>query len=76
MGQLSGISGRDIRRVAEAEGWRYQRNHGDHMVMKKDGNPLNLSIPDHRELNPGMARVLIRIMGMSVAEFRRALGRR
>ena len=73
MGQLSGISGRDVRRVAERHGWTYQRNHGDHMILTKPGSRLNLSIPDHRELDPGMVRALIRILGMSVAEFRDAL---
>lgn len=71
MGELSGISGREVRRVAERAGWEYQRHSGDHMVMKKAGEVLNLSIPDHRELPPGLVRVLIRTLGMSVAEFKR-----
>jgi hypothetical protein len=34
----------------------------------------SLSIPDHREIAPGTLRKLVRLVGMSVAEFREALG--
>jgi predicted RNA binding protein YcfA (HicA-like mRNA interferase family) len=73
VGQLSGISGRNVRRIAERNGWVYQRNNGDHMVLTKPGSHQNLSVPDHRELDPGIVRALISILGMSVDEFLAAL---
>jgi len=69
VGRLNGFSGRDVRRVAEAIGWQYQRMHGDHMVFWRSKSPLNLSIPDHREVREGTLRRLIRIMGLTVDEF-------
>lgn len=43
------------------------------MVFRRRGEWQNLSIPDHRELDPGMLRALIRVMGMTVDEFLAAL---
>ncbi len=63
-------------KVAERQGWRHVRNRGDHMVYEKPDVPNNLSIPNKRELGPGMVKALIRTMGMSVDEFLAAIGRR
>lgn len=73
MGRLAGVRGRDAVRVAEANEWHYLRNNGDHMVFSKPGSRQNLSIPDHRELDPGTLRGIIRTMGMTVDEFLAAL---
>ncbi len=69
MGRLAGFSGRDVRRVAERDGWQFLRQCGDHMVFYKPGVRENLSIPDHREIAEGLLRALLRKMGMTVAEF-------
>ena len=50
-------------------GWRFSRQRGSHMVLVKDGVPFNLSIPDHRELDRGLLRGLIRDAGMTPEEF-------
>ncbi len=43
------------------------------MILTKVGTIVSLSIPNHRELAPGTLRKLIRLAGMTVAEFRDAL---
>ncbi len=43
------------------------------MVMVRAGVPVNLSIPDHRELDRGLLRGLIRDAGATVDEFVAAL---
>ncbi len=43
------------------------------MVLTKLGSLVSLSIPDHRELAPGTLRKLIRLSGLTVEEFRRAI---
>jgi hypothetical protein len=37
--------------------------------MLKEGSNVSLSVPQHRELAPGTLRSLIRLSGMTVAEF-------
>jgi predicted RNA binding protein YcfA (HicA-like mRNA interferase family) len=69
MPQLPVISGREARRGFEKVGWVFNRQRGSHMVMIRPGTPVNLSIPDHRELDRGLLRGLIRDAGLSVEEF-------
>jgi predicted RNA binding protein YcfA (HicA-like mRNA interferase family) len=63
------VSGQEARRIFERAGWIFRRQSGSHMILTKLGNVASLSIPDHRELAPGTLRKLIRIAGLSVAEF-------
>lgn len=73
MSRLNNVSGRQAMRVAERTGWQFQRITGDHYIYRKFGQPRSLPIPDHRELNPGTLRDIIRVLGMSVDDFLEAL---
>lgn len=63
------ISGREAVRAFERDGWVVMRQRGSHVVMVKEGVTANLSIPDHKELDRGLLRSLIRKAGLSIAEF-------
>jgi predicted RNA binding protein YcfA (HicA-like mRNA interferase family) len=67
--QLPVVSGRDALRAFERDGWRFDRQKGSHMILVKTGHRANLSIPDHRELDRGLLRGLIRDAGLSVDQF-------
>jgi predicted RNA binding protein YcfA (HicA-like mRNA interferase family) len=69
MPQLPVVSGREARRAFERAGWIFNRQRGSHMVLIRPGTPINLSIPDHREIDRGLLRGLIRDVGMSVEQF-------
>ncbi len=69
MSGLPVISGREARRAFGKAGWVFVRQRGSHMYMTKEGVPATLSIPDHRELDRGTLRSLIRNAGMTVEEF-------
>jgi predicted RNA binding protein YcfA (HicA-like mRNA interferase family) len=69
MPPLPVVSGRAARRAFEKAGWVFDRQRGSHMILTKVGAAVNLSIPDHRELDRGLLRGLIRDAGMNVAEF-------
>jgi predicted RNA binding protein YcfA (HicA-like mRNA interferase family) len=58
-------------RVARAEGWVHVRTNGDHFVFRKDGERLNLSIPDHATIREGTLRDLLKVMTLSVDDFLR-----
>jgi predicted RNA binding protein YcfA (HicA-like mRNA interferase family) len=45
------------------------RQRGSHVMLKKDGSNVVLSIPQHRQLGKGLLRSLIADSGLSVAEF-------
>jgi predicted RNA binding protein YcfA (HicA-like mRNA interferase family) len=69
MPQLPVISGREARKAFERAGWTFNRQRGSHMILVKPGVAINLSGPDHRELDRGLLRGLIRDAGMTVPEF-------
>ena len=54
MPQLPVVSGRQARRAFEKDGWAFNRLRGSHMILVKPGVAVNLSIPDHRELDRGL----------------------
>jgi predicted RNA binding protein YcfA (HicA-like mRNA interferase family) len=69
MPKLPVISGREARRGFEKLGWVFERQRGSHMILTKAGVSVNLSIPDHRELDRGLLRGLIRDAGLSPEQF-------
>ncbi|MFN0148778.1 MAG: type II toxin-antitoxin system HicA family toxin [Dehalococcoidia bacterium] len=56
-------------RVAEEHGWLMRRQAGSHRMYTKPGERSTLSIPDHRAVDEGLLRDLIRRMGLTVEEF-------
>ncbi len=68
MPQLPVVSGREARRAFEKAGWTFNRQRGSHMILVKPTVPVNLSVPDHRELDRGLLRGLVRDAGMTLEE--------
>jgi predicted RNA binding protein YcfA (HicA-like mRNA interferase family) len=69
MSDLPVISGREAVGTFQRAGWHHVRSKGSHMIMIKPGMPVNLSIPDHKELDRGTLRKLIRLSHLTVQEF-------
>ena len=69
MPSLPVISGRQARRAFEKAGWVFNRQRGSHMILTKTNVPVNLSVPDHHELDRELLRSLIRDAGLTVDEF-------
>ncbi len=63
------VSGAEAIRAFERAGWRQARQKGSHVSVVKPGVNVNLSVPLHRELDRGTLRKLIRLAGLSLAEF-------
>lgn len=73
MPKLPVISGRAARAAFERAGWVFDRQRGSHMILSRLNQPGMLSIPDHRELDTGLLRSLIRDSGLSVEGFLKLL---
>ena len=69
MPQLPVISGADAVKKIERAGWKVDRQKGSHVMMTKPGSMVTLSVPQHRELDRGLLRALIRDAGLTVEEF-------
>jgi len=62
------ISGRDAAKAFQKIAFRFHHQKGSHMLYyRSDGR--HLSIPDHRELDRGTLRALIRGAGITVEDF-------
>jgi predicted RNA binding protein YcfA (HicA-like mRNA interferase family) len=69
--KLPVISGRQAARAFERIGYEVVRQRGSHIRLRDDQNPkhLPLTIPDHRELKPGLLRQLLRDADLTIDEF-------
>jgi len=63
------LSGREVVRAFERDGWETARQRGSHIILVKAGSMATLSVPDHREVARGTLRGLIREAGLTVEEF-------
>lgn len=70
MGRLANVSGKKALKAFSKIGYRLEHQEGSHMILYCDepGRPP-LSIPDHRELAPGLLRAQIKRAGLSVEAF-------
>lgn len=68
MGRLSNISGKEAVRIFARFGYVLEHQTGSHMILYHETRST-LSVPNHRELAPGLLRELIRKAGLTVEEF-------
>ncbi len=69
MPTLPNLSGRQVAKAFEKDGWAMARQRGSHMIFVKEGSMATLSIPDHKEVAKGTLRSLIRSSGLTVDAF-------
>ncbi len=68
MGRLSNFSGKQAIKIFEKFGYLLDHQTGSHIILWHEEKPT-LSIPNHRELAPGLLRALIRQADLTVEEF-------
>jgi len=70
MSRLANISGREAIKRFQKAGYYLDHQKGSHMILYSDrpGYPP-LSIPDHKELAPGLLLSQIKRAGLTVEEF-------
>ena len=69
MSGLPRISGRDCVKALEKAGFYFKRQHGSHIILRRDNPYSQTVVPDHKELDRGTLRSIIRQAGLSVEEF-------
>ena len=73
MTQLPRISGQDCVRALAGAGFRQVRRRSSHITLRRNIPFAQVVVPDHRELDKGTLRAIIRQSGLTVAEFNRLL---
>jgi predicted RNA binding protein YcfA (HicA-like mRNA interferase family) len=59
---MKSMSGKELAKLLEANGWAFLRIQGSHNIYGKDDNPSRISIPIHRnrDLKIGLLRSLLK----------------
>ena len=73
MPKLPRLSGREICRILEANGFTQVRQRGSHVVMqlKSKDSTTTVPVPNHKEVKTGTLRSIIRQSGLPVSEFKK-----
>jgi predicted RNA binding protein YcfA (HicA-like mRNA interferase family) len=62
-------SGAEAVRKLQKVGWSVVRQKGSHVMLTKPGYQWTLSIPQHKELGPGLLHKILRQSDLSIEEF-------
>ena len=54
-------------------GFYKKRQHGSHVILRRDDPFAQLVVPDHKELDRGTLRAILRQANLSIDEFNRLL---
>lgn len=73
MSFLPRVSGRECIAALQKDGFSILRQSGSHVVLKRSSPFAQLVVPDHRELDTGTLRAIIRQSGLSADQFLKLL---
>ena len=67
--KLPRVSGRDCVSALEKAGFVQKRQHGSHIILRRDEPFAQLVVPDHKELDRGTLRAIIRQANLTIEQF-------
>ncbi|NGZ03634.1 MAG: hypothetical protein CV090_11360 [Nitrospira sp. WS238] len=73
MSKLPSLSGRACMKALERAGFVVRRQEGSHVILRRAEPFTQLVVPDHKELDRGTLRAIIRQADLTVDEFLRLL---
>lgn len=70
---MKAISGKDLARILERNGWQRLRIHGSHHIYGRPGSIVRLSVPVHgnRPLKAGLLNHLLKMAGLDESDLTR-----
>jgi predicted RNA binding protein YcfA (HicA-like mRNA interferase family) len=69
MSKLPRISGKECTKALERVGFFLKRQESTHIILRRHNPFAQVVVPDHKELDRGTLRSIIRHAGLSVDEF-------
>ncbi|HET6401355.1 MAG TPA: type II toxin-antitoxin system HicA family toxin [Candidatus Kapabacteria bacterium] len=73
MSGLPRISGRDCVKALTQKDYHFIRQTGSHVILRRTNPFSQITVPDHKELDRGTLRSIIRQADLSIAEFNELL---
>lgn len=68
MSRLPRVSGREVVDALCRLGFTVRRQHGSHIILRRDEPFSQVVVPDHREIDTGTLRAILRQAGVTVEE--------
>ena len=69
MSKLPRISGHECVSALQKVGFYFKRQEGSHMILRRDNPFAQVVVPDHKELDRGTLRAILRQAALSVDDF-------
>jgi predicted RNA binding protein YcfA (HicA-like mRNA interferase family) len=67
--KLPRVSGHECVRALEKAGFFIRRQEGSHIILRRNEPFVQVVVPDHKELDRGTLRAIIRQSGLTVEDF-------
>lgn len=69
MSKLPRVSGQQVVAALQRVGFRVRRQHGSHIILRRDDPFTQTVVPAHRELDRGTLRAILRQSDLGVDDF-------
>lgn len=69
MSKLPQVSGTDAVRALQKVGFSVRRQHGSHIIMRRENPFAQTVVPNHRQIDRRTLRAILRQTNLSVEEF-------
>ncbi|MFW6365368.1 MAG: type II toxin-antitoxin system HicA family toxin [Spirochaetota bacterium] len=69
MSGIPRLTGKECVKILEQIGFVFKRQHGSHMILRRTDPYAQVVVPNHKELDRGTLRSIIRQAGLSINEF-------
>jgi len=69
MTSLPRVSGRECVTALSKKGFQFKRQNGSHTILRREEPFAQVVVPDHKELDRGTLRSILRQAGLTIEEF-------
>lgn len=69
MSKLPRVSGQEVLSALKKAGFYLRRQHGSHLILRRDSPFAQTVVPNHKEIDSGTLRAILRQAGISPEEF-------
>jgi predicted RNA binding protein YcfA (HicA-like mRNA interferase family) len=73
MSRLPQVSGSDVVRALQKVGFSVVRQHGSHIIMRRSNPFAQTVVPNHRQVDRGTLRAILRQTDLSVEQLSKLL---
>ena len=69
MRKLPVLSGKECVQILKRHGFEFRRQKGSHLILRHSSSKIILTVPNHKELDRGTLRSIVRQSGLDLEKF-------